>query len=126
MIKHQYEQGILIVHFFSTRQSYDYLRQELIHLMDDARCTARAAVANFHYQFDWEDYFDFIAENESLASIHAVGIIVKDDEKVDSIEWRSGILRSLGIDTRVFRNIEEMTDWAESKLPERYFTKNPV
>ena len=127
MIKHRYANGILVVNVFSSKPSIEFLCQEILHLMDDDNYTARIVMVNFHHQFHWTDYYDFLAErDQSITRIHSIGIIVEDEDKSDLIQWRAGLLRGLGIDARVFRNIAEMAGWAKSKLPDNYFTKSMV
>jgi len=91
-------------------------------LMDNREYTSGLVLVNFCLQSEWGDYYSFILKGEHEAlRIHAIGVIIEDDARVDMVEWRAGLLRPLGIDTRIFRTVSEMQPWAESKLPEQVF-----
>ncbi len=122
MIKHQFVDGILIIHLFTCRRRLPSICEKVRNLMRDDNFTSGMVIVNFHSQVDWDDYHDFVAESDRAVSrIHSIGILVNRDELLAGMDQRAEVLRVLGIDTKVFRSVTELEIWAESKLPGRTF-----
>ena len=122
MIRHEMRKGVLTIDVFTCKHRLPNLCESIEFLMCNEQVTSGFVIVRFHAQQDWTDYTEFVDRNAAAPlRMSAIGVIVQDDEKMEQIEWRAGLLRPLGIQVGVFKSPEQLVAWAEDKLPAQQF-----
>src|SRR5512146_2235599 len=104
MMRHNVQDGVLTVDVFTCKQRINAICSGISKLMSQGQFTSSFVIVRFHSQRDWVDYAEFTDGNVGKPiRMSALGVIVRDEEEIDRVEWRAGLLRPLGIKVGVFK-----------------------